>query len=183
MPASASVGTKMMPGTITILWVPIEKAATPTEVLKAATLKDPATVDLSCAIVTGFTLNATDSETDSTASICDTAGVSTPTRDAYEANLTFFRQDLQAADAATSVYTKAYELFKKGGAKANKRGWLVKRVGYPQGTPIAKDQEVSAFLVMPDNPQDVSSDATTPIQFTVPFLPQGTMILNEKVTE
>ena len=160
---AASAGTKMMPGNITVWWVPIEKAASPTEVLKAATLKDPAVINLSCAIVTGFTLNATDSETDSTASICDTAGVSTPTRDAYEANLTFFRQDLAAADAANSVFTKAYEAFKKGEP--------------------AKDQEVSIFLVMPDNPQDVSSDATTPIQFTVPFLPQGTMILNEKLTE
>ena len=172
---AASAGTKMMPGNITVWWVPIEKASSPTEVLKAATLKDPAVINLSCAIVTGFTLNATDSETDSTASICDTAGVSTPTRDAYEANLTFFRQDLAAS--------KAYEAFKKGGAKANKRGWLVKRVGYPVDTEPAKDQEVSIFLVMPDNPQDVSSDATTPIQFTVPFLPQGTMILNEKLTE
>ena len=180
---AASAGTKMMPGNITVWWVPIEKASSPTEVLKAATLKDPAVINLSCAIVTGFTLNATDSETDSTASICDTAGVSTPTRDAYEANLTFFRQDLAAADAANSVFTKAYEAFKKGGAKANKRGWLVKRVGYPGDTEPAKDQEVSIFLVMPDNPQDVSSDATTPIQFTVPFLPQGTMILNEKLTE
>ena len=81
------------------------------------------------------------------------------------------------------MFTKAYEAFKKGGAKANKRGWLVKRVGYPVDTEPAKDQEVSIFLVMPDNPQDVSSDATTPIQFTVPFLPQGTMILNEKLTE
>lgn len=73
---AASAGTKMMPGNITVWWVPIEKAASPTEVLKAATLKDPAVINLSCAIVTGFTLNATDSETDSTASICDTAGVS-----------------------------------------------------------------------------------------------------------
>ena len=44
---AASAGTKMMPGNITVWWVPIEKAATPTEVLKAATLKDPAVINLS----------------------------------------------------------------------------------------------------------------------------------------
>jgi len=50
---AASAGTKMMPGNITVWWVPIEKAATPTEVLKAATLKDPAVINRATATLAG----------------------------------------------------------------------------------------------------------------------------------
>ena len=179
--------TKMMSPNISIWWVDIANAATAEDCLSAAlyTAGTGAAVDISCAVVSGFTLNPTDSETDSTTSICDSAASNTPVRDAYEASLTFFREAYSGANGsanANSPATKAFELFKKGGVSANKTGWLVKRVGFKQGTAVATGQLLSVFKVTPDNPQDEIGDGNQPIQFTVPFLPQGEMLINEPVT-
>ena len=177
--------TKMMSPNISIWWVDIAHAATAKDCLKASLYASGgAAVDISCAVVSGFTLNSTDSETDSTTSICDSAASNTPVRDAYEASLTFFREAYSAEGtaSATSPATKAFELFKKGGVSANKTGWLVKRVGFKQGTAVAAPQLLSVFKVTPDNAQDEIGDGNQPIQFTVPFLPQGEMLINEPVT-
>nr|DAY23613.1 MAG TPA: major tail protein [Caudoviricetes sp.] len=181
--AQAAVKKMMPPGT-TIWWVPIADAPTVKDVVKATLYSStPAKAkDISCAVVSGFTLNPTDSETDDTTTICDSAASNTPTRDAYEASLTFLREALDEAsgkgnpDSPASV---AFELFKKGGVSANVTGWLVKRIGYKNTTPAKAGQLVSAFLVMPDNPRDEVGEGKQPIQMTVPFLPQGTMVINE----
>src|SRR5690625_5751311 len=47
--------------------------------------------NISCAIVTGSTLNPTDSDTDDTRSICDEGNVATPPYDTNEGNLPSFR--------------------------------------------------------------------------------------------
>lgn len=120
--------TKMMSPNISIWWVDIANAATAKDCLKASLYAEGgAAVDISCAVVSGFTLNPTDSETDSTTSICDSAASNTPVRDAYEASLTFFREAYSGEGGsanANSPATKAFELFKKGGVSANKTGWL-----------------------------------------------------------
>lgn len=191
--AQAAVKKMMPPGT-TIWWVPIADAPTVKDVVKASLYNStpagggggtptPAKAkDISCAVVSGFTLNPTDSETDDTTTICDSAASNTPTRDAYEASLTFLREALDESsgkgnpDSPASV---AFELFKKGGVSANVTGWLVKRIGYKNTTAAKAGQLVSAFLVMPDNPRDEVGEGKQPIQMTVPFLPQGTMVINE----
>lgn len=177
---------KMLPPKTTIWWVPVEKAADEAAVLKKAIYEeDGGAIDISCAIVSGYTLSPTDSATDATTSICDTAASNTPTQDAFEADLTFFREHIDAGTGladATSVYQKAYELFKVGGARGNITGWLIERVGYPQGTAVKEGQEVSGFLVMPDNPRTIVGEGTTPIQFGVKFMPQGKMFTNQKIT-
>ena len=178
--AQAAVKKMMPPGT-TIWWVPIADAPTVKDVVKVALYNDtPAggggtptkakAKDISCAVVSGFTLNPTDSETDDTTTICDSAASNTPTRDAYEAS------GKGNPDSPASV---AFELFKKGGVSANVTGWLVKRIGYKNTTAAKAGQLVSAFLVMPDNPRDEVGEGKQPIQMTVPFLPQGTMVINE----
>lgn len=159
---------KMMSPNTTIWWVP-ESANWNPAAPSAALLT--AARNISCAVVSGYTLNATESDTDDSTSICDGANVELPTYYNYEANITFFRE----SDIAntTSDYAKAFAFFKDG----RKSGWLVRRVGHVSSVAAAAAQVVSSYKVISDYPQDVVEDGG-PIEFTVPFLPQGTMVLN-----
>ena len=177
---------KMLPPRTNIWWVPISVADTEAEVLSAA-LYAPGggAIDISCAVVSGYTLAATDSATDSTTSICDTTAANTPTQDNFEADLTFFREHIDEGTGkadATSPYEIAFQLFKVGGARGNITGWLVERVGYPQTAAAAKGQPVSGYRVMPDNPRTIIGEGTAPIQFGVKFMPQGKMFTNQNLT-
>jgi hypothetical protein len=51
-------------------------------------------------------------------------------------------------------------------------------VGYLSTVAAAAGQKVSSYKFISDNPQDVVEDGG-PIEFTVPFLPQGQMELNK----
>ena len=166
---------KMMNPATTIWWVDeadIEDPAAPT----ASELN--AAENISCAIVTGFTLNPTDSDTDDTRSICDEGNVATPTWDNYEANLTFFRAaDPDGSAGVEGVMNTVFELFKHKGAT----GWLYRRVGKKNFEDAEASDIVSGFKVMADNPQDVAGGDEGPIQLTVPFFQQGEMHLNVEV--
>lgn len=159
---------KMMSPNTTIWWVPDSANWNPL-VPSAALLT--AARNISCAVVSGYTLNATDSDVDDSTSICDGANVELPTYYNYEANITFFRES-NLADV-TSDYYKAFNFFKAG----RQGGWLVRRVGYLSTVAAAATQVVSSYKVISDYPQDVVEDGG-PIEFTVPFLPQGNMDLN-----
>lgn len=156
---------KMMSPNTTIWWLD-EDAVVDAHKITVAELT--AGVNISCAIVRGYTLNPQASDTDSTASICDEGNVETPTYDNYEASLTFFHESDQ--EDTESVFLKAIELFKAKGA----RGYLVRRLGYKSTVAPAAGQEYEAFLVQSDNPQTIDGgDSGGPIQMTVPFLQQG----------
>lgn len=163
---------KRMSNTITLWWVPEDTPSFDPTAPSAAALTEARNV--SCAVVSGFTLNPTDSDTDGTTSICNNANVSTPTFYNYEASLTFFRQAEGADMDATAAYARAFEFFKHPDAA----GYWVQRSGYPQTTAAAAGQIVRVYKVSSDNPQDVVPDDGGPIQFTVPFLPQGQMVLD-----
>lgn len=169
---------KMMNPNTTIWWVPIDGLADPS----APTVTElEAAENISCAIVTGFTLNPTDSDTDDTRSICDEGNIATPTWDNYEANLTFFRTSVGEAAAAGTVdevMQTVFELFRSKGAE----GYLIRRIGkkYTE-PPLPTEDIVSVFKVLSDNPQDVAGGDEGPIQMTVPFLQQGEMHLNVPV--
>lgn len=158
---------KMMSPNTTIWWVPESANFNPD--LPSAALLTVAR-NISCAIVSGYTLNATDSDTDDSTSICDGANSGVPTFYNYEASLTFFRD----ADvvATTSDYAKAFAFFKQG----KQSGYLVRRVGYLSNVAAVAGQKVSSYKVISDNPQDVVEDGG-PVEYTVPFLPQGRMAL------
>lgn len=169
---------KLMNPNTTIWWVPEEgvvdaTAITPEELTAGK--------NLSAAVVTGFTLNPTDSDTDDSRSIVDEGNVENPTWDNYEANLTFFRSDKKTGDTALSdndqAMLDAYGLFKNKGA----RGWLVRRIGKKYNVAPTAGDIYSAFLVLSDNPQDVAGGDEGPIQMTVPFFQQGSMHLNKAV--
>ena len=50
-------------------------------------------------------------------------------------------------------------------------------MGYLSTVAAAAGQKVSSYKFINDNPQDVVEDGG-PVQYTVPFLPQGKMALN-----
>jgi hypothetical protein len=167
------MATKLMAPNTTIWWVPvagIENPAAPTyEELSVG-------VNISCALVSGYTLNPTDSDTDDTRSICDESNVATPTRDKYEASLQIFRGVLSET---TGVYYAAYNIFEHAGAQ----GYLVRRIGKKSTEVLAEGDKVELYLVESDYPQVVESDNNGPILMTVPFLSQGFMLRNYTVPD
>lgn len=160
---------KMMSPNTTIWWVPLAgflSYLTP----KASEIT--AGVNLSAAIVTGYTLAATDSDTDDSKTIVDEGNVATPTFGNYESSLSFFRDGI--GDTPT-VFTTAIALFTAGRVE----GWLVSRHGFKSTVAAtATTHLVSVFRVISDFHQDVEGDGGSPIQVTVPFRPQGQMALN-----
>lgn len=162
---------KMMSPAETVWWVPAETVGWNPDAPSAAILTEAR--NISCAIVSGYTLNPTDSDTDDTTSICNSANVSTPTFYNYEANLTFFREEVGVDEDRTSAMYRAFAFFKHPDAV----GYLVRRMGYRNTVAAAAGQEVDVFYVSSDYGQDVVDDGG-PIQFTVPFLPQGKMNIN-----
>lgn len=178
---------KMMSPNTTLWWVPESAITNPDVDLFKASLYQTsgAAIDLSCAVVAGYTLNPTDADTDDTRSICDVGNVANPTIQNYEALLTFFREEIksgQAAPGTDSVYDKAFNLFKRGLQDGQIIGYWVQRIGFRQGTAAAEGQLVSAYKFVADNPRDEVGDGAQPIQFTVPFLAQGWLGINKPLT-
>lgn len=157
---------KMLAPNETIWWVDAAFAST-ADAITAAILNTNG-VNISCAIVSGYTLNSTDPQTDTTRTICDEGNVENPTAEQYEANLTFFR-DADLGDA-NSVFNKAFDLFKHPDAE----GYLVRRVGKKSDQAAASGDTVQAFGVSSDYPQSIDGDENnSPIQMTVPYIPTG----------
>lgn len=161
---------KMMSPKTTIWWVtnPAYNPDSPSAAMLTAA------ANISCAIVQGYTVNATDSDTDDTKSICDSANALTPTFRNYEGNITFFR-DSNVADVA-SDFSKAFVFFRTKGTT----GFIVRRLGKLPSVAAAAGDVVSSYKFINDNPQDVVGDSG-PIQMTVPLLPQGKMSLYKTV--
>ena len=156
----------MAPNT-TIVWIPKSGVVNP---LTPTITELNAGVNISCAIVRGYTLNPTSSDTDNTSSICDEGNVDNRTYANYEGNITFFR-DANINDNV-SVFNKAWALFRIAGAS----GYLYRRLGKKSTAIFAVADEVEGFLFESDYPQTIDGgDSGGPIQFTVPFLQQGLM--------
>ncbi len=159
---------KMLAPNETLWWVP--KAGLPN--YKVPTVAQiNAGVNISCAVVTGYTLNPTDPDTDDSRSICDNSNAENDTFENYEGNLTFFRNNVGDTDTLGVLYAAVFTLFKNAGAT----GYIVRRVGKPNTAVAAAGDDVEVFGFESDNPQDVESDSGGPIQLTVPFIPQGEM--------
>lgn len=163
---------KMLNPNETIWWVPADTPGFNPDAPSAAALTEAR--NISCAIVTGYTLNPTDSDTDDSTTICDSANVDNPTSYNYEANITFEREAEGAGYDPTSPRARAFEFFKQPDAD----GFLVRRLGMRNTVAPAAGQEVSVFKVSSDFPQDVVPEDNGAIQMTVPFLPQGKLALD-----
>jgi hypothetical protein len=123
--------------------------------------------NVSCAVTRGYTMNPTDSDTDDTASICDTGNTKTRLFDNYEGELTFFK-DANLADN-TSVYNIAFNLF----MQPDQLVWIYRRLGKKNTAPAVTGDVVEGFLFTNDRTRSVDGADTGPVQFTVPLLPQG----------
>lgn len=149
----------------TTIWVVPETGVVDPDAPTAAEIN--AGTNISCAIVRGYTLNPTGSSTDDSASICDTGNVSNRLYDNYEGTLTMFR-DADETDA-TSVYNVAHALF----IEPDNRVWVYRRLGKRNTVAAATGDTVEGFLFSNDNITSIDGGDNGPVQFTVPFLPQG----------
>jgi hypothetical protein len=131
-------------------------------------------VNISCAILTGYTLNATDSDTDDTRSICDEGNVDTYTDGNYEGDLTFFREGDTAA--TTGVFYQAFNLFKQPA-----QGAFVKRIGKLSTDALVSGDDISWF----DGETDYTvnnDEGTNPKTFQVKLIPSGYFGINVDAT-
>lgn len=156
--------TKMLNPNTTIWVVPEDGVVNP-DAPTAAELN--AGENISCAIVRGYTLNPTASDTDDSASICDTGNVANRLYDNYEGELTMFREG--DAAAVDSVFDTAFELFKE----PDTRVWVYRRLGKRNTVAAASGDEVEGFLFSNDRTRSIDGGDAGPIQFTVPLLAQG----------
>lgn len=169
---------KLLRANISILWAYPEAFADPAAPTSAelndlfvyGTNEDGLVFDISCSILDDYTLNMTDSDTDDSISICDIGNVETPTFQNYEASLNHFRDE---SVTANGVFNLAFDLFKA----PDRPGFLVKRIGYAQGTPFAAGQTVSLFGFNTDYPADVVEDNAM-VQFGSRFKPDGQLNVN-----
>ena len=166
---------KMMSPNTTIWWVPLAGLTTP------ATPKSTeinAGTNMSLSIETGYTLGATDPETDSSRSIADEGTVETPTIGNYAGSFTFFRDDIgtgtNVAPNPTTIYTTVFNLFKAGRVT----GWVVSRHGKKYTAAAATGDIVSVYKFTSDFYKTLDGDKGTPIRYQVTMLPQGEFYLN-----
>lgn len=157
---------KMLNPNTTIVVVPEADVVNPLAPDKAV-LNGPTAMNISCAVTRGYTMNPTDSDTDDTASICDTGNVQTRLFDNYEGELTMFR-DANIADAS-SVYNLAFNYFKD----VDQRFWVYRRVGKKSTMPFEDGDLIEGFLFTNDRTRSVDGGDSGPVQFTVPLLAQG----------
>jgi hypothetical protein len=91
----------------TTLWVVPENGVVNPDAPTASELN--AGKNISCAVVRGYTLNPTASDTDDSASICDTGNVSNRLYDNYEGELTLFRDADTDADFGLQRGFRAFQ--------------------------------------------------------------------------
>lgn len=166
---------KMMAPNTRIDWYPENGFADP-ENPTIAELN--AGTNISCAIVAGYTLGFTDSDTNDERSICDEGNVATRGFANYEASLSFFRAPLAATDPDSLVYDAARDIFK---GELHVTGFLVSRQGAKSSVAYAAGDHINLFKVTSDLYRDISGDPGSSVQFEVPFLQGGQALSNYEV--
>lgn len=129
--------------------------------------------NISPAVTDDYTLNMTDSATDTSLAVVDNASVSTPTYYNYEASLDGFRDENATA---TSVYNKFRDLF----ATADVKYYLIKRVGKLHDAAFAAGDEISIYGVKTDFPVDIVGDGEM-LRIGARFLTTGEVKVNVAV--
>jgi hypothetical protein len=129
--------------------------------------------NISPAVTDDYTLNMTDSATDTSLAVVDNASVSTPTYYNYEASLDGFRDE---NPTAASVYNKFRDLF----ATADVKYYLIKRVGKLHDAAFAAGDEISIYGVKTDFPIDIVGDGEM-LRIGARFLTTGEVKVNVPV--
>ena len=125
--------------------------------------------NLSPAIVTGYTLDFTDTDTVDVATIYDNQTSELFTHSSYEANLQFFLAPRGSNAANEDSYRMAEELFYHNQLA---KGYLVKRFGYKWDVKYHVNHKVDIFYVQATIPKVVSEE-NSPVLLEVMFLPLG----------
>lgn len=153
----------------TIIAIPKAGVVDPTNITVA---EINAGLNISCAIAEGYTLNATDSDTDDTRSICDDGNVENMTDENYEGNLTLFIDNNSAT--ALSVFNIACNFF------ANPVEWIaVKRVSAKPASAIVATGDIVSWFAFESDHIQITDEKGTPKQAVVPQIPSGTMVLRK----
>lgn len=156
---------------IAVWWIP---EAGLTSGLTPSAAQINAGTRVSPALVTGYTLKMSDSNTDNSKTVEDEGNVETPTLKNYEGKLQFFRDELgsgtQDVPVPATVFTTVLNLFKVPYVS----GWLVSRYGPKADVPVAAGDTVSTFKFKNDVYRTLEGDAgETPVMVEVEFLKQG----------
>jgi len=173
---------KRMNGQKTTLW--FIKASVypsgPPATLSLATLSAAITgtnmINITDAVQQGYTLSATDSDTQDAKSVGDYGNAQARGAGNFEASIDIFRENDPVTNT-TSDYLLAYNLFKAGRVD----GYLMKRFGYAKTVALAVAQKVSIFQVTSDYPTDIPGEGGGPVGMHIPFAQQGWMLLNEPI--
>jgi hypothetical protein len=129
--------------------------------------------NISPAVTDDYTLNMTDSDSDSSLAIVDNASVETPTYHNYEVSLDGFRDENLTA---TSVYNKFRDLFDEPDVKY----YIIKRIGFAHDAAFDAGQEISVYGVTTDFPVDLLGDGEM-IRMGARFLTTGEVAVNVAV--
>jgi hypothetical protein len=129
--------------------------------------------NISPAVTDDYTLNMTDSATDTSLAVVDNASVATPTYFNYEASLDGFRDE---NPSATSVYNKFRDLFQTADVKY----YLIKRVGKTHEAAFEAGDEISIYGVKTDFPVDLVGDGEM-LRIGARFLTTGEVKVNVEV--
>ena len=173
--------TKMMAPNTALYWFDKLAISTPqspkkseiTAALGSAINTTGAGRNLSAAVVAGYTLNATDSDTQNAQSIIDSGIGAARGAANYEGLISFFWEDDPIANAQ-SEYKEAHDLFIAKG----REGFWIRRVGKPYDTALDVADVVDVFSFQSWTPRVTTQAGGGAIQFTVPFLPTGTIYTN-----
>ena len=127
--------------------------------------------NLSRAIVTGYTLDFTDPNTEEYSGVLSDFTMQVYSRDGYEANLQFFLATRESAEDNERAFRHAEELFYNPNQSV---GYLVKRFGYPCHVDYGdiEKQQIDIFKVQADLPKVLSEDGE-PVLLDIRFIPQG----------
>jgi hypothetical protein len=129
--------------------------------------------NVSPALTDNYTLNLTDSDTNSSLSVVDAANSSMPTAYNYEASFDGFVD----ANGSTSFYNQFKTLIT---AAVGTKYYLIKRIGKPHDSAMALGDVVSVFGVTLDYPDDIIADGE-PIKVGARFIPTGEAAVNVAV--
>lgn len=125
--------------------------------------------NLSPAIVTGFTLDFSDSETEATTTVFDYFETEKFNRHSYEANLQFFLATRDSNSPNDLAFRQAEELFYEN---TNAIGYLVRRFGYKCEVVYSVDQMIDIFKFQANLPKIVTEDGA-PILLDISYIPKG----------